>query len=139
MLSRKSFLVLAVIFIIIIGYAYNEYHRKPLDVAEVKSDLIITANEMIQAFEKDETVANGLFLGKTIDVKGTVIEVKNQGDTLLNIFLGAADKIGKVSCLINETHTKEALKIAPGSLQTIRGVCTGYLMDVELNRCVVIQ
>lgn len=127
------------IFIIIIGYAYNEYHRKPLDVAEAKSDLSVTANELIQTFEKNESAANDLFLGKIIDVKGTVIEVNNQGDTLVNVFLGTANKTGKVSCLIDETNTKEALKIAPGSVQTIRGVCTGYLMDVELNRCVVIQ
>ncbi len=141
MLSKKSFFVIAVFFILImvVVYAYNEYHREPLNVEDVKSDLSVTATEMTQAFENDETSANEHFLGKIIDVKGTVIEVKNQGDTLVNIFLGAANKPGKVSCLIDETHTKEALKISPGSVHTIRGVCTGYLMDVELNRCVVIQ
>ena len=25
----------------------------------------------------------------------------------------------------------------PGAQITIKGICTGYLMDVELNRCVV--
>jgi hypothetical protein len=141
MLPGKKILgiIIVSILIVLVIFTYKEYHREHVDVAKVKADTTVTAIEMIRAFEEDEATANTLFLGKTVEVKGSVYKVNSQGDSLVNIYLDANSGTGKVSCLVDDAYIKQAREMVPGSIHTIRGVCTGYLMDVELNRCVVIE
>jgi len=42
-----------------------------------------------------------------------------------------------VSCLMDSSYIKLKKVFTPVAQITIKGICTGYLMDVELNRCVV--
>lgn len=118
-------------------YAYKEYNRKPANLQKVKTEISVKATDLIAAFIKQEDTANALYLGKIISVIGNVVEVQNEKDTSLTLFLGDTLQISKVSCLIDKMHIANAKKIALGDNVSIKGVCTGFLMDVELNRCVV--
>ena len=129
----------AVIILIACIYFYKEYHRKPADVLSMQTFAVTDAMQLINAFETNEATANAKYLGKTIEVKGTVLEVVKQADTLINIFLGDHKQLNKVSCLVDAAHLKEYNQLKPGSICTIKGICTGYLMDVELNSCVIIK
>ena len=64
-------------------------------------------------------------------------KIDNQQDTLLTIFLGDSLLSSGVSCLMDSGYIKLKKVFTPGAQITIKGICTGYLMDVELNRCVV--
>ena len=139
--SSKKYLITAVAVIIVIacGYFYKEYHRKPADILSMQTYITVDAIELVSAFDSDEAVANAKYLGKTMEVKGRVLEVINQADTLVNIFVGDAAQLNKVSCLMDVRHLKKRNPVLPGSIHTIKGICTGFLMDVELNRCVIIK
>ena len=97
------------------------------------------AASLVSLYEKDEQKANKLYLGKPIDVTGTISEITNQHDTLVNVMLGNPEAMHRVSCLLNAKHTDAIKPFKAGDKITVRGICTGYLMDVELNRCVVIR
>jgi tRNA_anti-like len=118
-------------------YAYLEFTRKPADL--INSDAVehSTASELTAFYINNEDSANKKYLGKVIEVTGTIVEIENQQDTLITVLLGDTVQESRVSCLIDKKHFAEAKNIRKGDVVKIKGFCTGYLMDVELNRCVI--
>src|SRR3990170_9053486 len=134
--KKKLLGILVLICILLVFfYAYNEYHRKPADLSAVKAVAVTDATSLVASYENDEQKANSMYLGKVIDITGVISEITNQQDTLINIMLGKNDNMHRVSCLLNGKYMSKVKKLKPGDSITIRGLCTGYLMDVELNRC----
>jgi hypothetical protein len=138
-LKRKYILAALVVMLLAGWYAYREYNRKPADLTSLKPVAGMDAVQLAGLYEADESKADSLYLGKAIDVSGTIADIQNQQDTLINILLGDKDAMHRVSCLMNNAYATEIKKYKPGDALTIRGICTGYLMDVELNRCVIIK
>jgi tRNA_anti-like len=141
MSKRKQYFFIGLIVIIgIIGaYGYKEFNRKPANLYDVQAQEIISSDSLIAAYEFDETKANGKFLGKTLLVSGVIAEINNQQDSLLNIFLGKDEDMHKVSCLLDNNQLETIKKYSVGNPISIKGICTGFLADVELNRCVILK
>lgn len=141
MKSKIKYLLVATVFIalIVCWYAYSEYNRKPADLSSVDASVTTDAHSLVAMYEKDEQKANGLYLGKAVDVTGSIAEVNNQLDTMVNFILSATDEMHRVSCLMNVNRIDDLKQYRAGDKITVRGICTGYLMDVELNRCVVVK
>lgn len=139
---KKTFKIGSLIVIILVSivayYGYYEYTRKPADLSSVASAAQITADSLVQLFVQDEEQANSLYLGKAIDISG-VISTMNQTDTTVNILFGQPDDMHRVSCLIDAKYVGKLKRYKPGDSIVLRGMCTGFLIDVELNRCVVIR
>jgi hypothetical protein len=134
--------LLAVIFLTVLVlfiYGYTEFTRKPADLT--KSDAVesLAASDLCALYSNYEDSANKKYLGKIIEVTGSVIEIENQQDTLLTILLGDTLQPARVSCLIDKKHFAAAKNNILGNKISLKGICTGYLMDVELNRCVVVK
>jgi flagellar basal body-associated protein FliL len=113
-----------------VGYRmYTKPHR---NVAEAKT-IQVSATDLAAAYENNEAGANSLYLDKVIEVKGEVNEItKNQkGETVIT--LKGTDMSGLICTLEGTTATE----IKPNSSVVIKGICTGYLTDVVLVRCVL--
>jgi len=139
MMSKAKYIVVGFIVIIAAAaaYGYKEYHRKPADLSNENAVAKLSAANLINEFDENESGANKKYLGKVIEVTGPITAIENQLDTLINISLGAGDDLHKVSCQIDPRHLAEAKKYDSGSVITLKGSCTGFLMDVELSRCVI--
>jgi hypothetical protein len=133
--------IIAAVIIIIAGvafYGYKEYNRKPANLLNQKPVLLVNANTILQDFSTNETEANKKYLGKIIDVSGIVNSFNNANDSTFNLVLGNNVDGNNVSCLMGIDNINEAKKQQIGDSIVVRGNCTGYLMDVELNRCVIV-
>ena len=141
MMPLKKYILVATVAIVVFValYAYKEYNRKATNLQNTKPDETISATDLVAAFENDETKANTKFNGKTILVTGTVAEIENQQDTLLNIYLGSQDALHKVSCSIDMRNKQKKQETITGKQISIKGICTGFLADVEMNRCVIVN
>ncbi|MEO5999070.1 MAG: hypothetical protein ABIN89_20010 [Chitinophagaceae bacterium] len=137
--GKHVWLALLIVITIAGIYAYREYNRKPADLSNVASQSSTTADSLVMLFEKDELKANALYLGKAIDVTGVIAEITNQKDTIINVTLGKKDDMHRVSCLMDVQHINDVKTYKESDMIKLRGICNGYLMDVELNRCVVIK
>jgi tRNA_anti-like len=135
---KKIAIISIPIIAIVVIYGYREFNRKPADLSTIKPQVIISADSIIAAYENDEAKANAQFLGKTILVNGMVTEMKNEQDTLLNVILGN-DGLHNVSCLLVNGQLENFKKYSVGKPVSIKGICTGFLADVELNRCVIVS
>jgi tRNA_anti-like len=137
----KKIIVSAIIAttIIVSIYAYKEYNRKPADLSNLKEQATIDAIKLIGDYENDEAIANKLYLGKVLLVNGKIAAIENQQDTLVNILLGGQYNMHKVSCLLYKEQIQKSKNYSVEKTIAIKGICTGFLADVELNRCVIVD
>lgn len=133
-MKLKIFLGLVLLGLIAAGTGYYFFQKKVTPLDEVKADFKLTADELYNAFETDETAANQKFVDKVIEVTGTVDRFTQQ-ETGVNIVLSAENAIaGGVNCSFSIPPTE----VEPGTLLTIKGRCQGLLLDVVLNNCSVV-
>lgn len=129
------FIALAIISAAI--YAWKEYNRKPKNLMYSTADAIVKAEALAAAFEADEAVANEKYLGKIIEVDGIIINV-NATQSPVHIIIGNENNMHNVGIsLAGSANNTNELK--NGTPVTVRGECTGFLMDVELNNAVIIK
>ncbi len=137
-MNKRTILIFLLIAALCGGaYMYKEYYRKPASLYNLPAIVNINADTLINQFITNEAEANKKYLGKVISVKGIINKIDNQQDTLLTILLGDTLLSSNVSCLMDSGYSNVKKVFTPGTQITIKGICTGYLMDVELNRCVV--
>lgn len=122
----------------IIGVAVLLYTFRKADISveSKKADAEIDAVALLDAFETDESKANELYLGKVISVTGKVESV-SQDSIGISVYLKEEDDIAGVLCTFDKTSDVSAIET--GSIAEIKGICTGYLMDVVLNRCALVS
>jgi tRNA_anti-like len=120
-------------------FAYKEFMRKPADLTKSDAAERLAASDLYALYSNYEDSANKKYLGRVIEITGSVVEIENQQDTLLTIFLGDTLHTGRISCLIEKKQTAAAKNISLGDIIKLKGICTGYLLDVELNRCVIVK
>ena len=138
--SKKNIAIIVVVIVIILaGYSYKEYYRKPADITTIEPAAKINVAAIVELYQNDESKANQQYLNKTIQVEGTITQIINQQDTLINVFMGDTNSVNNVSCLLDKKYFNAIKKYTVGQPITIKGICTGFLLDVELNRCVIVQ
>lgn len=118
-------------------YMYNKPHEK---MESAKAEKSIDAKKLYTEYEKDETAADAAFLGKVLEVSGVVKEV-HQGEANENyIVLETGGLMGGVKCQLDHLTEHQYLdQIEISRNITIKGYCTGYLMDVIMDRCVILK
>ena len=113
------------------------YNLKPKDLQKVKPDFVITATDLLKAFESDENTATAKFVNTIVEVSGTIQSVKPGENSALTISLNTGSDLSSVICTLQ--GNTEPTNFRTGEQITIRGNCSGFLMDVLLNNCSVIQ
>lgn len=107
------------------------------NVASRKADVEISARDLVARFEENESLANSNFLDKVILVKGN-IESVNEDSLGISVYLKNSDDIAGVICSFSKGDV-DLKRIIPGHTINVKGLCTGYLMDVVLNKCAIID
>jgi tRNA_anti-like len=114
----------------VVGYKmYNKPHRS---VEEAKA-ITVAAIQLATQYETNEPEANSDYLDKVLEVSGEINEItKNQkGEPVIT--LKGTDMSGVTGTIENAKPDE----IKPGATVILKGICTGYLTDVVLVRCVL--
>lgn len=135
--NKKRIIKLSLLSIVIVvitgGFVGYKMWTKPHRNVEAAKAITATALQLAGAYEANETSANIQYLDKVLEVSGTVSEIaKNQkGEPVIT--LKGTDMSGVICTL--EGIVPAMMKA--GETMTIKGICTGYLTDVVLVRCIV--
>ncbi len=113
---------------------FNKQHK---DLSKTKPDFVLTSTDLQKAFEENEAAATAKYANKIIEVSGTITSVGTGENNVLNISLKTGSDLSSVICTF-PAGTEQA-KFGKGSLIILRGECSGFLMDVLLNNCVLIK
>lgn len=125
-----SVLLLGIVTAGFVGYRmYTKPHR---DVQHIKA-IKVAAMKLVSDYEANEAQANAEYLDKVLEISGQIIDVsKNQnGETVISL---DGTGMGTVRCTLEGNVQHE---IKPKTQVVIRGICTGYLMDVILVRSII--
>ncbi|MDG1038827.1 MAG: hypothetical protein P8O89_07785, partial [Polaribacter sp.] len=82
--------------------------------------------------------ANKLYLEKIIKINGTISELNIEKERGI-ITLKTRDNFGSVLCHLSEGGMKKMKSLKVGQTITLKGICTGFLMDVILVKCEIIS
>jgi hypothetical protein len=137
----KSYVKVAlfvVFFMVLAGilgglYLFNKKHT---DTSRAKPNYIVNATALQKEFEDNEKDASAKYINKIIEVSGTIAAVNQTENSMLNIALKTGSDMSTVTCTLSATD--DPAKYTAGNEITIRGECSGFLMDVQLNNCSVV-
>ena len=129
------FIILAVAVITILT-ALIAFNKKHADTAKVKPDFVITATTLQKEFEDNEVAASTRYINKILEVIGTIASTSPSDSAHLNVSLKTGNDISSVNCVLPATG--DLSKFKPGEEITLRGECSGFLMDVLLKNCAII-
>lgn len=115
----------------IIVWKYT-FRKSDINVALQKPDVEITASDLLHAFESDENQANALYLDKVLLITGFVESV-SEDSVGISVYIKSPDALSGIICGFDKAASIELVE--KGSVVRIKGICTGYLMDVVMNRC----
>ncbi|NOU16458.1 MAG: hypothetical protein HOO91_02735 [Bacteroidales bacterium] len=109
------------------------FRKADLSVSSQKAEIEIAATGLLKKFESNEAEANTAYLGKVIIVSGTIDKI-TEDSTTVSVYLKNPEDVSGVMCGFNKTMIDKSI-IKPGNSVRVKGICTGYLMDVVLNKC----
>jgi len=120
----KKVILVVIVLIVALGgwYAYTVYQEKTPDVVAKKPDVVISAGELLNAFDNDTAAARKQFIDKIIEVTGNVKKI----DTTGSVVLGEEGSASEVTVGLDRRHLKDLEKIKAGSVAIVQGVCSGY-------------
>ncbi len=137
----KNYVKVALFFVVLVAIgsilaALILFNKKHPDTAKVKPDFVLTATALQKDFENSETAASSKYVNKILEVTGTILSVTPADSATTNISLKTGNDMSSVICTFHKLGGSS--KLTPGSEVTLRGECSGFLMDVLLNNCSVI-
>ena len=105
-------------------------------MSKAKPDFKVTASALQKAFEDDETKASATYINKILEVTGKISSIKPAEDKVVSVSLVTGSDLSSVNCTFPAVRDPSVFK--EGDEITVRGECSGFLMDVLLNNCALI-
>lgn len=118
--------------------AYFMYNKPHKNMESAKADLSVSAEELFTEYETDEARANEKYLEKIVVVKGQVKDYSTNEEGHISLTLQSNSEMFGVICELDNLTDHARTEFAIGETVSIKGICTGMLMDVVLVRCVEI-
>lgn len=130
---KKALILLLALALIGGGTVYYLWNKPHKDMKAARSTLSVSARELFDKYNADETAANAEYLDKVITVTGTVRSVSTDP---LKITLESDDEAFGVLCELDPLASHPRTDFAVGERVAMKGLCAGFNFDVQLARCV---
>jgi len=136
-MKKRQTILSLVILCLLVAVAWGLYlYNKPHTSAGGKStDETITADSLYANYAANEAVADKRFMNKILEVKGAVQDV-TMGNHKPTVML-ATGQAGGINCEMAMDSAAVFASVHKNMQVTIKGKCSGYLMDVNLVDCVI--
>jgi len=118
-------------------FVYNKPHR---NIEKAKSDISISASDLFASYKDNDTIANSKFLGKVIEVTGTLTRIETpEEDLTIAVMVIDEDFYEGIRVTMLPKHANALLSYKPGQTITLKGFCTGFISDVILQQGSIID
>ncbi len=114
---------MAVILLLFAALAgYRMFSRTNPDAVQARPDFLISATNLIKAFESDSSSAAKQYANKILQVSGTVMSADSAGA----VMLGEGHTPSVVVVGLDRRHMADMQKIKKGAPVTLQGIYSGY-------------
>jgi len=129
----KKYIYIILVLAIIGGLiGYKMVNKSHVETKGVTAEFVLKPAELLAAYEIDEAAADTKYLDKILEVKGNVKEI-NEVENGGSISLDTGNDMASVTCEFESKDAVNGIKI--GDEVTVKGFCSGKLMDIVLVRC----
>ncbi len=139
-MNRKQIFLIAgsilaiIVLIIVIKWIFQPASKS---VQKKEAEFMFGASALVNEFIIDEQMANSLYLDKIIQVNGTIDNITDDGSVVV-VSLKDPESSSGVLCSFDKSSLSVE-KLALGNTLTVKGICTGYLLDVVLTKCALVE
>jgi hypothetical protein len=134
-MRKKYFFGTGILLICVAAWGIYSALKPHRNVEGEDAVATLSASSLYNDFLQAENLANKKWTGKVIEVSGIISSVNESGN-YISVSLHAADE-GGINCSILKKDLNPDYKINKGDSITIKGKCTGFLLDVNLVDCVI--
>jgi hypothetical protein len=136
MRKKRTILWLGILLLVgaAVGWGWHLYDKPHQSAAGESAAATVNADTLYHQYSTDEHAADEKYMGKVIAVTGRLTEIQHSGNSIIWI-LSTQPGGGGINCQLF-AGTKVDPEPHPGDPVTIKGRCTGFLMDVNLADCV---
>jgi hypothetical protein len=133
---KKIIIPLLVLGLIGAGIGYYMYN-KPVERLEKKqAEVSVSADQLVSDYETNENEADAKYLGKIVEVNGKVSQITSE-EGINKVHLETSNPIAAVICDLDKGNEPGNLKV--GDQAKIKGMCSGYLGDVIIDRSSIVR
>lgn len=122
-MKRKLILFFLALIVVAGIVAYAIVFKSRGDIVQDKPDAVVSAKELLAAFDKDTTAASKKFIEKVIEVSGNIKQVDTSGAIVLG---DEGSPSAVVIGLDKKYHAKDYENLKAGTAVVMQGVCSGY-------------
>lgn len=134
-MTKRIIIIVLILIVLVGGIAFYLFNKKVESLEKAEADYSLTADELFDAFEENEQAALEKYEGRILEISGEVVDIQ-QSEQLMNVTLKAENALlGGVSCSFRQLENE----IQAGDEIIIKGKCHGFLMNVILSNCVIVN
>jgi tRNA_anti-like len=134
-MRKKYFFGIGILLICLAGWGAYKIFRPHGNVEGEDAVATLTAMDIYREFSGNESRANQKWLGKVVEITGKISSITEAGKYISLNLVGTAD--GGVNCSVLKNDFPAGEKLNKGDAVTVKGKCTGFLMDVNLVDCII--
>lgn len=139
MKKKKLLIALAIIGVIAAYFVWANFLKTAPSMKRLDADYQVEAISFYNEFDSNEATANAKYLNKIVQVTGEVADIEVMQDSKPVISL-KTDGFGVIKCTMESDLDQEQLSsIEANTTITIKAECIGMLLDVLLNRSIIIE
>lgn len=139
-MSKRILFTWIILFAIVFGlaFAWKEYNRTQASTENFDAIIPESAEYVIEEFIKNEQAAGAKYNNKAIIFKGTVKSIE-LNDSVQTVIIGNNLQESGVICEFEQKESIDLKKLKVGDSVRVKGICTGFLMDIILVRCILVK
>lgn len=140
MYNKVKILVIGFLLLLIgLSYFCLEYYSRPIkDITKLKTELHLSSEKLLGSFRSNIAYANSIYVEKIIEVEGVIKEVIFTNDRY-TIVLQGHDDLSYIVCDMLHDNIDVFEKLKPGQTVHLKGICKGFLRDVIMLNCIVVN
>ena len=131
--------LLSIFLFIIIGFGsldeFENLDQSPKVTSDSNPSVTISASKLYKEYNENEIAADEKYKGKIIEVTGVIRDIGNDIMDNAYITLVGDEYFGDIQCYFNEKSV--VAKLSKGKRITVIGSCSGLMMNVQINNCIV--
>jgi len=131
-------LIILVILIFSAGYLYLRY-MPDKNMEKQAPDFLLTASQLANEYNLDPAASDVKFIDRIIEVTGNISDISTDQNEAIVFILRDNEMETGILCTLTQEAKTDAAALKPGDRITIRGMCTGMLFEVVLNKCVIVR
>ena len=118
---------------------FSGCHSRSLNMEKAKPLFKISAEKLFKEYKGNWTAASAKYQGKVVEVTGTVERTGEDSAGSPYVNLTGDPAVGGVQCFFAKGHDDEAAQAKPGQPLTVKGESTVFVINVVIERCVIVK